>query len=179
MLSNGPHALDERLTRSILERMVTGVTSCELQNSPFPHFVFSSFVPNDVYASLLTELPNKECYEPFGYERHHNDTGDSNRFRFSLNRQSLDRLSSEQQRLWYAVRYAFGSKELKTAVFKKLAPGLRIRYGKAIKNAAELPGFALPELFRETDGYSIRGQETNAHHIELTGDRGVDHVKAR
>src|SRR5262249_6971864 len=37
-----------------------------------------------------------------------------------------------------------------------LAPGLSYRYAIDPRQAAELPGFALPELFHETSGYTIK-----------------------
>ncbi len=41
-------------------------------------------------------------------------------------------------------------------IAQKLAPGLTLRYGVENSMVQELAGFALPELFREVEGYSIK-----------------------
>ena len=51
---------------------------------------------------------------------------------------------------------ALGSSEVKHAVYAKLAEGLAYRFGCSPSEVAEIaPGFALPELYRETEGYFI------------------------
>jgi hypothetical protein len=146
--------LDPALTRQMLDHMVATVEATPFRDDPFPHFQARGFVPDDVYRRLLELLPTDASYEPFGYERHQT-AGVSNRHRFRLLAASLDRLDAERRTFWYSLRHAFGSRELKQAVYRKLAPGLSLRFGVAESRVDEVAGFACPELFRETDGYSI------------------------
>lgn len=145
---------DIALSDRIIAHMVGRVTATPLSRDPFPHFVVQGFLPDDVYADLLGQLPDSTHYEEFAYHKHQTE-GVSNRKRFCMTAASLDALPADGQRLWYSLRHAFGSRGLKDAVFAKLAPGLALRYGVEPGRAATFDGFALPELFRETKGYSI------------------------
>jgi hypothetical protein len=131
------------------------VAATPLEKDPFPHVVIRSFFPEKVFDQMLEALPPYDQFEPFAYERHKQADGTSNRKRFQLTNKSIDQLWPQHQRFWLAVRSALGSPELKRAIFQKLAPGLAFRYGVSDDEVNELPGFALPELFHETTGYSI------------------------
>lgn len=145
---------DAALTGRMITHMVAAVDAAPLSQDPFPHFVTQGFLPDDVYAQLIDHLPDVDHYEDFAYERHQTD-GVSNRKRFRMASATIDELPTATRRFWYGVRHAFGSRELKDAVYRKLAPGLALRYGVDAGQAAGLAGFPLPELFRETKGYTI------------------------
>ena len=149
---SAPH--DPALTARILDHMIAAVETAPYSSEPFPHFHTRGFVPDDVYAQLLELLPADDAYQPFGYDRHQTD-GKTNRKRFCLTTKYLDRVSPGQRTFWDSLRRAFGSAALKDTVYTKLAPGLAIRSGLPVGRTGELPGFACPELFRETDGYCI------------------------
>lgn len=148
--------VDVELRDRILSHMVAAVTAAPFSDDPFPHFSTRGFLPDDAYAKLLEMLPADEHYSPFSYEKHQTENGDSNRGHFEMTADSLNRLSTNEQTFWYTVRNAMGSRQLKQAVFAKLAPGLAFRYGVKPHEAVDLDGFALPELFRETEGYTIK-----------------------
>jgi hypothetical protein len=131
------------------------VSATPFEQSPFPHIVVRGFLPEDVYADLLRLLPDREIYEPFDYGKHQSD-GESNRRRFQMSNAWLDKLSGPTRTFWYTVRSVLGGEALKQAVFKKLAPGLSFRYSVPAAEAANLSGYALPELFHETAGYKIK-----------------------
>ncbi len=147
---------DSALRMRIVEHLVGAVDSIALVTEPFPHVLLPGFFPNDVYERLLNSFPPQVLYEPFQYEKHHQGDGESNRLRFQMNNVSLDRIQGEARELWYAVRSALGSEELRQALFGKLAPGLAFRYGLSRDKAQRLPAYALPELFHEKQGYSIK-----------------------
>jgi hypothetical protein len=149
------NAWDSALRQQIVEHLVRVVNAAPLNAEPFPHFVVEGFFPAEVYERLLASLPSPEIYEAFDYDKHQQD-GESNRRRFQMGNAWLDRLSGETRVFWYSVRSALGSDEVKLAVFGKLAPGLAFRYGVSGDQAKDLPGYALPELFHETQGYSIK-----------------------
>lgn len=148
--------VDHSLRARILNQCTQKVCETELHTDPFPHFVVRGILPPDVYAELLANLPSPESYEAFAYEKHQTADGQSNRFRYQFSNASLDRLPDTPRRLWYTVRSVLGSKEFKQAVFRKLGQGLAIRFGNQETDASKHPGYALPELFRETEGYTIK-----------------------
>ncbi len=82
--------------------------------------------------------------------------GVSNRGCFGLTNANVEDLLGRQQSLWLGVRDALGAPQFKQAVFEKLSVGLAYRLGLAPHEAAQTPGYPLPELFRETSGYRIK-----------------------
>ncbi len=148
-------SLDVALRDRLVMHLVQRVNAICMSGDPFPHVVVPGFFPDETYHAMLNLLPAPECYEPFHYHKHHTGDGTSNRQRFCFGNEWLLKLPSKEQSLWLAVRSAVGSPGLKRAVFEKLAPGLAFRYGCANGDTADLPGYALPELFRETAGYRI------------------------
>lgn len=150
-------SLDLELRQRVVDHIVDEVGSARVEDYPFPHIGISEFFPRDVYQRLLELLPSWEEYENFSYEKHSNKDGESNRRRFRLENECLDRLTPAQKTFWYSIRSALGSTAVKDAVFDKLALGLSYRFGCEPKEVAgAVSGFALPELFRETKGYFIK-----------------------
>lgn len=152
----GTHPIDRALRRRILDHVVSAVEATPLLPDPFPHLVTGGFFPTDVYQRLLESFPPEASFEAFQYEKFSNNDGASNRKRFRFENACLDGLPGSMQEFWYAVRAALGSVELKQAVWDKLSDGLAFRYGCKPADVSKLPGFALPELFRETAGYRIK-----------------------
>ena len=148
--------VDVALRSRVLKHIVEQVRNTPLERQPFPHFVLGDFLPQDFYNDLLAKLPAPSLYEPFVDLKYHRDTGTTNRFRFQFTNWWLSRLPDRQRVAWATLRSVIGSQELKQSVFEKLAPGLSLRYGVSETDASRMPGFALPELFRETEGYSIK-----------------------
>jgi len=153
---NSSLATDLALRQHIVEYVCQNVNQTPLQRDPFPHIAIQDFFPADVYAELQQLFPELTLFEAFSYEKHHTETGESNRRRFRTSNDSLDLLAPASRVFWYSVRSALGSPELRAAVFEKLAPGLAFRYKVNEQQAAALPGYALLEVFHETDGYQIK-----------------------
>lgn len=135
--------------------MLTAVDRAWYDAAPFPHFVVEGLFPDDLYGEILASLPDAELYDPVSYEKHA-EAGKSNRGKFGLTDQCIERLSGRQWSLWMGVRDALGAPEFKRAVFNRLSAGLAFRFGTSRAEAAETPGYALPELLRETEGYRIK-----------------------
>jgi hypothetical protein len=146
---------DSALRERILDHFRHVVGATPLETEPFPHVLIRPFFPERLFDDLLEAMPSYEEFEAFAYEKHQQADGTSNRKRFQLTNRAIERLSNSQQRFWMTIRSALGSTELKQAIFEKLAPGLAYRYGIPQDKVPELPGFALPEVFHETNGYSI------------------------
>ena len=148
--------IDSSLRRRCLDHLATAMSRTPLTADPFPHFVVRGFFPDDVYDSLLRSLPQLSLYAAFAYEKHRSSDGEGNRKRFELSNASIERLDSHRQSFWRTIRSVAGSSELKRLAFEKLAPGLAFRYSIDPVKVADLPGYALPELFHEIAGYAIK-----------------------
>jgi len=147
--------IDYKERDRILHHMQRAVELAPLETVPFFHFCAEGIVPDDVYRKMLGLLPSNDFYEPFGYgDRANKQPGRRKRLR--LSNESIDRLPPPARRFWYTIRSVFGSAELKAAVFSKLAPALSERFRCASEQARGIPGFPLPELFREIPGYYIK-----------------------
>jgi hypothetical protein len=138
-----------------LAHMVKAIRRAPEEHEPFPHVIAHEIFPPEVYREMLALLPDVSLYEAFSYEKHATN-GTSNRGRFKLTDDEISRLGGRQRSLWLGVRDALGAPEFKAAVFSKLRAGLAFRFGVSPAQAAEVPAFPLPELFRETSGYSIK-----------------------
>ncbi len=101
------------LSATITAQMVESVRAVKAEREPFPHAIISNFFPQKVFDDLLSFLPKNEQYQPFSYGKHHSDDGSSNRLRFRMQNEWLDRLSGSQRMFWYAVRQSLGSEQLK------------------------------------------------------------------
>lgn len=147
---------DPGLRAHILAHLIEVIDAVELQREPFPHVSAEGFLPHEVFAELLDRLPPPEVYEPFSYDKHKSEKGESTRHCLPMKNATLGKLAEDDRRFWLTVRSVLGSVELKQAIYAKLAPGLAYRYGVPEQEAAELPGFASPDLFHETSGYQIK-----------------------
>jgi hypothetical protein len=135
--------------------MIDAVEACDVLSDPCPHFILRGILPDDVYRAALNFLPDKGQYDPFNYSSKSPDRAAS-RWRFDMSDAAIATLNPEAQGFWLGVRDALGCVELKRAVFRKLSAGLAYRYGVPEQEAVDLPGYPLPALFREEQGYSIK-----------------------
>jgi hypothetical protein len=152
----GASLVESSLYHRTVEHVVSAVEAAPLSDDPFPHVVVRGFFPTDVYAEILRLFPPEANYETFSYEKHLDTKGQSNRHVFYLMNSRLQNLPAEHRELWLAVRCALQSTALKDAIFAKLSAGLAYRYGCRPDAVPSLPGYALPEVFRETASYRIK-----------------------
>lgn len=151
----GADSVRSEIFRVTLAHMVAAIERAWVDSNPFPHFIVEGIFPDDVYAEMLASLPDPSLYHAVSYEKHA-DSGVSNRGKFALTNECIAELSGRQRSLWLAVRDALGAPRFKQAVFGRLGEGLAYRFGKSPSEAAKTPGYPLPELFRETEGYQIK-----------------------
>lgn len=146
---------DADFKRFILRHFLASLEAAKVESEPFPHFFMRSCFPEEVYQELVDQLPAMEQYEQGDYGKHFSEGGVITRGRFRLGNSSLEKLSSNQQRILDGVRGVLASDAVKRSVFRKLQSGLAHRFRCPLASAENLPGFALPELYRETSGYRI------------------------
>ena len=135
--------------------MIDAIDACDVLDDPYPHFILRGIFPDDIYETALHLLPAKKKYDVFNYSSKPSADPPS-RWRFDMSDRAIAALGAEAQGFWLGLRDALGCVDLKRTVFRKLATGLAFRYSVAEHEAADLPGYPLPALFREESGYSIK-----------------------
>src|SRR5437016_4742812 len=95
--------LRHEVAEHALTHMIEAIHATPAQHDPFPHFIAEGIFPADLYREMLSLLPKPSHYEVFSYEKH-SQQGESNRQRFRLTDESLQRLAGRQQSLWMGVR---------------------------------------------------------------------------
>jgi hypothetical protein len=151
-----------------LRHMCEVIETTPTEREPFVHFIVRGMLPDDIYRELLGLLPADSLYErfdagPAGWSKPGKALRDrltgphwsGDRWRFKLTNESIDRLHGSQRSFWLGIRDALGSRELKETVFGRLRDGLARRFGSE-RAPTQLPGYPLPELFREQPGYEIK-----------------------
>lgn len=136
-----------------LDQMVKVVAATREQEEPFSHFQVNDLLPRDIYQELVARKPAVELYG--ASSQYAAVSSETPRRTFSLTDKSLSRLCDADRQLWLGVRDAFGSKQFRSAVFARLSKGLAYRFGIHESETAGLRYYPLPDLYRETAGYSI------------------------
>ena len=131
--------------------MISRLKEAKPQLKPYPHFWVDNIFPDDIYARVLNQLPNSALYA-------HGDVGSKhygNRADLHLLSEWMDQASEASKELWYGIRLALGSPDLKYAIFTNLAAGLAHRFKIDEQDAAEIEAYPRPMLYQETAGYAI------------------------
>ena len=147
--------LDRAIYDQIIEHSLQVIQQTVEQTDPFPHIQLTGIFPEDVYQQLIESFPPSECFLKANPKHHSNEYGGSTRQRMSLCEDALDSLSTDSHRLWSTVRAAISSKELRDAVFLKLASGLCRRFKVSPEKLNEIPAFPRGQIYSETEGYCI------------------------
>lgn len=143
----------EVVYRQCIHQMVKAVDATSEQQEPFSHIVVNDLLPLEIYQELVARKPLVEFYgDSPGYA---SAPGEISRRTFSLTDKSLARLNDADRQLWLGIRDAFGCQQFRSAVFARLSKGLAFRFGISESESAALKCYPLPDLYRETAGYSI------------------------
>ena len=118
---------------------------------PYPHFWTENILPEEIFDRLVNELPDTSLYTHGGHGAKHF----GNRADLHLLSKILDQLPDSGKELWYGVRSALASPDLKRAIFANLAAGFARRFHIDQQDAEEIAAYPRPMLYQEKEGYSI------------------------
>lgn len=138
----------------VLDHLLHRVEQTPAQDEPFSHIYLEEGLPRDVYEKLLDRFPPSEKY-CLASERYQDGEIGFIRTFFNLDAVNLDKLAREDRTLWSGVAAALMAPQLKEAIFSKLHKDLVFRYGVPAEEVKDLPGFAMPTLYREVEGFEI------------------------
>jgi hypothetical protein len=151
-------ALPNRVQRQAIDRLsdflVQSVDTARAVDKPFFHLQLDQVFPDDVYAQMLTLMPEASDYRPMhGRSKGHDlDDGTHTRVKIDLFPEYMRNLPPEKRTLWDMVGRALCSQMVKLTFIHRLAPGLSKRFGKDFHKIGMYP---IPVLTRDIPGYLI------------------------
>jgi hypothetical protein len=123
-----------------------------VSDAPFYHLEFDRIFPDDVYAAMLRAMPVATDYRPMHGRAKDRTNQAPTRVKIDLFPEYIRHLPSEQRSVWSLVGHALRSDEVKQAFVRRLAPGLRRRFGD---DYAKVGLYPIPILTRDIPGYRI------------------------
>lgn len=135
-------------------------------DDPFTHLVIDHVFPDDVYASMLVNMPEAADYRPMHGRSKGNDLADGThtRVKIDLFPEYIRHLPLEKRAVWDVVGRTLCSGMVRDAFMKRLAPALTRRFGSAYYNVGMYP---IPILTRDIPGYLIT-PHTDTHWKGIT-----------
>jgi hypothetical protein len=152
----------DRLTKFIAD----SVDKARQSDAPFFHLEFDRVFPDDVYASMLTMMPEAADYRPMHGRSKGHDLADGThtRVKIDLFPEYIRHLPPQKRAVWDVVGRALTSEPVKQAFIRKLAPGLSKRFGAGFAKVGMYP---IPILTRDVPGYLIT-PHTDTHWKGIT-----------
>src|SRR6266702_3609630 len=143
-----------RAVGRLCDFIVRSVDGARAVEAPFYHLQLEKVFPDDVYASMLTAMPEASDYRPLYGQNQCNVRADGThtRVKIDLFPEYIRKLPPEKRAVWDIVGHALCSLPVKEALMRRLAPGLGKRFGKDFTKVGMYP---VPILTRHTPGYQI------------------------
>lgn len=140
----------ERLSNFI----AASIGAARASEAPFHHLSFEQVFPDDIYNAMLTAMPVASDYRPMSgrSKAHDAPDGTHTRVKIDLFPEYIRHLPPEKRAVWDIVGRALCSRPVKEAFVRRLAPGLRKRFGAGFSKVGMYP---IPILTRDIPGYLI------------------------
>jgi hypothetical protein len=153
--TSGFPTANRRLSIERLSNFIAGsVDAARASDGPFHHLVFEQIFPDDIYNAMLTAMPVASDYRPMSgrSKAHDAPDGTHTRVKIDLFPEYIRHLPPEKRAVWDIVGRALCSRPVKDAFVRRLAPGLRKRFGTDFTKVGMYP---IPVLTRDIPGYLI------------------------
>jgi hypothetical protein len=143
-----------RAIKSLTDYIVGSIGAGKAFEEPFFHLEFNRIFPDDVYADMLRAMPVAADYRPLPGRRGGNllPDGTSTRVKIDLFPEYTRHLPEAKREVWDLVGRALCSSEVQAAFMRRLAPGLKRRFGAGYADVGMYP---IPVLTRDIPGYRI------------------------
>src|SRR5215469_11734954 len=111
--------------------IVTSVDAARSSDSPFTHLVFDRVFPDDVYASMLANMPEITDYRPMHGRSKGHDLADGThtRVKIDLFPEYIRHLPPQKRAVWDVVGRALCARPVRDAFVRRLAAPLERRFG--------------------------------------------------
>ena len=146
--------MDRQAVERLIDHLVARVDAAPAATAPFHHLKFSDVFPADVYAAILREMAQTDEYRALRGRGNGNMRADgtSARVKIDLFPEYLRQMEPARRAVWNGVGKALCSTGLRDAFRRRLAPGLKQRFGADFANVGMYP---VPTLTRDGPGYKI------------------------
>jgi hypothetical protein len=160
--------------------VAASVDASEASDTPFGHLVLDRVFPDDVYAAMLTNMPEAADYRPMhGRAKGHDlPDGTHTRVKIDLYPEYIRHLPPQKRAVWDVVGRALCSAPVREAFKRRLAPGLLRRFGA---DYGKVGMFPIPVLTRDIPGYLITPHTDTRWkgitvQLYLPPDRSIAHI---
>ena len=146
---------DRRLAVDRLSNFVaTSIDAANLSDAPFTHLVFERVFPDDIYASMLANMPEATDYRPMHGRSKGHDLADGThtRVKIDLFPEYIRHLPAPKRSVWDVVGRALCARPVRDAFVRRLAAPLERRFGARFAKVGMYP---IPILTRDIPGYLI------------------------
>lgn len=124
-------------------------------NDPFSHFFMENVFPEDLYATLLDQLPDSKDYRALSLKKYARADGTSTRDLLELSDEGVTILKESQREFWLGIADVLKSDELRNQVFDMLAVDLTARFGVSREALSQVQAYPKPAIIRDVGGYRI------------------------
>jgi hypothetical protein len=141
-------------TARVTKYLVESINLARANETPFYHLQFDRVFPDDIYAEMIRGMPVAADYRALPGRDNVNilDDGSATRVKIDLFPEYIRILPPHKRELWGIVGRALCSDEVKAAFVRRLAPGLKRRFGVKYE---EIGMFPIPVLTRDIPKYKI------------------------
>ena len=160
--------------------IVTSVDAATSSDAPFTHLVFDRVFPDDVYASMLANMPEAADYRPMHGRSKGHDLADGThtRVKIDLFPEYIRHLPPQRRAVWDLVGRALCARAVRDAFVRRLATPLERRFGARFAKTGMYP---IPILTRDIPGYLITPHTDTRWkgitvQLYLPRDRSITHV---
>ncbi len=155
-----------RAAARLADHVAQSVDNACAVEKPFFHLEFDQVFPDEVYAKILALMPQSRDYRPMHGRSKEHDLADGThtRVKIDLFPEYIRNLPAEKRALWDVVGRALCSDKVRQAFIRRLAPGLKKRFGEKFARVGMYP---IPILTRDIPGYLIT-PHTDTHWKGIT-----------
>src|SRR5512141_1870470 len=118
-----------RAVARLVEFIAQSVDNARAVEKPFFHLEFDRVFPDDVYAHILRLMPESSDYRSMHGQSKVKE-GAQTRVKIDLFPEYIRNLPAEKRALWDVVGRALCAEPVKQAFIRRLAPGLKKRFGE-------------------------------------------------
>src|SRR3954447_15965032 len=118
---------------NLIQFVVDSVQQAHVDDAPFHHLQFDRIFPDDFYAKMVEAMPVAEDYRAMSGKSKMGSSrpdGKPTRAKIDLFPEYIRHLPPNKGTVWEVAGRVLRSKELEAAFVKKLAPGLKRRFGE-------------------------------------------------
>lgn len=156
------------LRAHITDNLVTTIKCAEGSDQPYSHLYFTQLFPKFVYDWILKNPPNFALFNDLYHPDAKCRDGTSTRKSYVFNLESLDQIPTEQSKIWRAIYQSLQSNEVKSALFKRLATDLSIRFKMPIHQLETLDNKPRTSFIQDLEGYRIDPhQDISSKHVTM------------